>query len=194
MALDKLDSLMILACAVALIILLSLMVYTWYKWHVTEVKRAATSNESNESAEVDPAIEMTSYTPHHYPNAHFQHGYLNEVGRDSPNLSGSRTFLNEDVLKQKPFHKDAHPPPAFETKDVVYHADAERDPNVLKSGDIVFHANGPFDDNKTTNGLQSSHVVYNTDDVSGKRRWTESMVPGEDEGADEVSHRKNTYL
>ena len=190
MALDTLSSLMILVCVVALIILLSLIVYTWFKWHTKEVQQAAMSNES---AGVDQAIEMTSYTPHH-PQAHFQHGYLNEVGKVSPNLSGSRTFLNEDVLKQKPYQKDAKPPPAFETKDVVYHADAERDPNELRTGDIVFHANGPFDDNKTSNGLQVGHVVYNTENTSGKRRWTEPMVPGENEDGNEVSHRKNTYL
>ena len=191
MALDKLSSVMIVVCVVALIILLSLVVYTWYKWHAKEVQRAAAPSEPTS---VQPGIEITSYTPHH-PHAHFQHGYLNQVGRDSPNLSGSRTFLNEDVLKQKPFHKDANPPaPAFETKDVVYHANAERDPSELRSGDIVFHANGPFDENKTTSGLQVGHVVYNNGEASGRRRWTESMVPGEDQDEDEVSHRKNTYL
>lgn len=190
MALDNLSSLMILVCAVALVILVSLTVYTWYKWHMKEIQQAATPNQA---ASPELAVEMTSYTPHH-PQEHFQRGYLNVVGRDSPNLSGSRTFLNEDVLKQKPFTKDANPPsPAFESKDVVFHANAERNPDELKSSDVVFHANGPFADNKTANGIQAGHVVYNVEDTSGRRRWTESMVPGEDEDK-EVSHRKNTYL
>ena len=173
---NTLSSLMILVCAVALIILLSLVVYTWVKWHMNEVQQATTSNET---PGVNPAIETTSFTSH-YPQTHFQQGYLNTAGRDSPNLSGSRTFLNEDVLKQKPFPKDANPPPpAFETEDVVYHANAERDPSELKSGDIVFHANRPFGDRQTTDGLQAGHVVYNTEKTNGRRRWTESMVPGE---------------
>lgn len=190
MALDNLSSLMILVCAVALVILVSLTVYTWYKWHMKEIQQAATPNQA---ASPELAVEMTSYTPHH-PQEHFQRGYLNVVGRDSPNLSGSRTFLNEDVLKHKPFPKDANPPsPAFESKDVVFHANAERNPDKLKSSDVVFHANGPFADNKTANGIQAGHVVYNVEDTSGRRRWTESMVPEEDEDK-EVSHRKNTYL
>ena len=54
-------------------------------------------------------------------------------------------------------------------------------------------ANGPFADNKTTNGIQDGQVVYNVEDTSGKRRWTGSMVPGDDED-EKVSHSKNTYL
>lgn len=186
MALDTLSSLMILVCAVALVILVSLTVYTWYKWHMKEVQQAATSYQA---ASAELAVEMASYTPHH-AQSHFQRGYLNEAGRDSPNLSGSRTFLNDEVLKQKP----NLPPPAFESKDVVFHAHVERDPDELKSSDVVFHANGPFADNKTTNGIQTGQVVYNVEGTSGKRRWTESMVPGEDEDKREVSHRENTYL
>ena len=186
MALDKLSSLMILVCAVALVILVSLTVYTWYKWHMKEEQQAAAPNQA---ASAELAVEMTSYTPHH-PQSHFQRGYLNVAGRDSPNLSGSRTFLNDEVLKQKP----NPPPPSFESKDVVFHANAERNPDVLRSSDIVFHANGPFVDNKTTNGIQAGQVVYDVEDTSGKRRWTESIVPGDDEDEKEVSHRKNTYL
>lgn len=186
MALDMLSSLMILVCAVALVILVSLTVYTWYKWHMKEVQQPATPYQA---AGAELAVEMTSYTPHH-AQSHFQKGYLNAAGSDSPNLSGSRTFLNDEVLKQKP----NPPPPAFESKDVVFHANVERNPDEMKSSDIVFHANGPFADNKTTNGIQTGQVVYNLDGTSGKRRWTESLVPGEDEDERDVSHRKNTYL
>lgn len=187
MALDKLSSLMILVCVIALIILLSLVVFTWVKWHLREVRQPRAPIET-----ATPAIEITS--PNH-PPAHFQQGYLNTTGKDSPNLSGSRTFLNEDVLKQKPFPKDAGPVPEFQSKDVVFHANAERNPNELQSGDIVFHANGPFADNKTTNELQAGHLAYNnTDGTSVERRWTESMVPKEDEDDSDASHRKNTYL
>lgn len=186
MALDTLSSFMILVCAVALVILVSLTVYTWYKWHMKEVQQAATPYQA---ASAELAIEMTSHTPHH-PQSHFQRGYLNTVGRDSPNLSGSRTFLSDEVLKQKP----NLPPPAFESKDVVFHANAERNPDELKSSDVVFHANGPFAGNTTTDGIQAGQVVYNGEDTSGKRRWTESTVPAEDEDENDVSHRKNTYL
>ena len=187
MALDTLSSLMLLVCAVALVILVSLAVYTWYKWHMKELEQQATSPYEVASAELP--VEMTSYT-HHHPQSHFQKGYFNTAGRDSPNLSGSRTFLGDEVLKQKP----NSPPPAFESKDVIFHANAERHPDELNSGDIVFHANGPFADNKTTNGIEAGQVVYHAEDTSGKRRWTESMAPGEDEDEKEVSHRKNTYL
>ena len=128
---------MILVCAVALVILVSLTVYTWYKWHMKEIQQAATPNQA---ASAELAIEMTSHTPRH-PQSHFQRGYLNVAGRESPNLS----------------------------------------------------ANGPFADNKTTNGIQDVQVVYNVEDTSGKRRWTGSMVPGDDED-EKVSHSKNTYL
>ena len=186
MALDTLSSLMILVCAVALVILVSLTVYTWYKWHMKEVQQAATPYQA---ASAELAVEMTSYTPHH-PQSHFQRGYLNAAGRDSPNLSGSRTFLGDEVLKQKP-----NPPPsAFESKDVVFHANMEHNPDELKSSDIVFHGNGPFAHNKTTHESQTSQVVYNVDGTSGKRRWTESMAPGEDVDEKDVSHRQNTYL
>jgi len=186
MAMDRLSSLMILVCAVALVILVSLIVYTWYKWHTKEIQQAATPYQA---ASAELAFEMTSYTSDH-PQSHFQKGYLNTAGRDSPNLSGSRTFLNDEVLKQKP----NPPPPAFENRDVVFHANAERNPDELKSSDIVFHANGPFADNTTTNGIQAGQVVYNTEGTSGKRRWTKSMVPGEDEDEKDASHSKNTYL
>lgn len=189
MELDRLDSLMLLVCAVALVILISLAVYTWYKWHMKEVQQVASTSDQAAGAEL--AIEMASSAPHH-AQSHFQRGYLNVAGRDSPNLSGSRTLLNDEVLKQKP-----NPPPsAFESKDIVFHANAGRDPDEMRSGDIVFHANGPSADNKTTNGIQGGQLVYSVENTNGQRRWTASMVPGEDEVHDrDVSHHgTNTYL
>ena len=81
---------MILVCAVALVILVSLTVYTWYKWHMKEIQQAATPNQA---ASAELAIEMTSHTPHH-PQSHFQRGYLNVAGRDSPNLSANGPFAD----------------------------------------------------------------------------------------------------
>ena len=190
MALDpgQVDALMILVCAVALVILIALIAYTWVKWHQRQLNPPA--HESNEPAH--HGIELTGVRP----TAHYQKGYLNEVGRESPNLSGSRTFLNEDVLKQKPFHKHGNAPSDFQTKDVVYHADAERNPHELLAGDVVYHANGPFDreNNKTSDGVDVGHVVFNADEANGKRRWSESMTRAGESDKVEIAHRKNTYL
>lgn len=188
MALDpaKLDALMILVCVFALIILVALIIYTWVKWHQRQLNLPASSEPT------PPGIELTAVKP----AVHFQKGYLNDIGRDSPNLSGSRTFLNEDVLKQKPFSKDGSIPPEFQSKDVVYHANAERSPNQMFAGDVVYHVNGPYDrdSNKTTSGVDVGHVVFNPEDASGKRRWSESMARTGDSDEGKVSHRKNTYL
>lgn len=193
MALDPktLDSLMILVCAVALVSLVALIIYTWVKWHQRQL-----NPPPSPSSEPHPlGIELTGMKP----VTHFQKGYLNEVGRESPNLSGSRTFLNDDVLKQKPFPKDTTPPPEFQTKDVVYHANAERNPNEPLAGDIVYHANGPFDHHINTSapsGVDVGHVVYNANEpIHGEkqRALSESMARTPSD-SDPVSHRKNTYL
>ena len=187
MALDpeKLDALMILVCVVALVLLVGLVIYTWVKWHQKQIQSLA----SNEPA--PDGIEVVGIKP----AAHYQRGYLNEAGRNSPNLSGSRTFLNDDVLKQKPFSKDAGPPPPFESKDVVYHANAERDSQKLLAGDVAYNANArSFDqvNNQTGDAIDSSHVVFNAEEPSRRRRWTEPTAGEENEV--EASHRKNTYL
>lgn len=181
-----LDSLMILVCAVALVILIALAIYTWVRWHR---KQIAASFEA-----APTGIEVTGVTP----AANYQRGYLNDVGRDSPNLSGSRTFLHDDVLKQKAFPRDAKSPAQFESKDSVYHADAERNPKEMMAGDVVFHANRPSipGNNETVaaDKVDVGHVAYNVDETSGKRRWPESMARTSDSSEPEVSHRKNTYL
>ena len=189
MALDpeKLDALMILVCAVALVLLIGLVIYTWVKWHQKQIQSLA----FNESGPPEIAVEGIK------PAAHYQRGYLNEAGRNSSNLSGSRTFLNDDVLEQKPFLKDASPPPPFETKDVVYHANAERDPQKLLAGDAAYNANArSFGqvNNKTGDAIDSSHVVFNAEEPSRTRRWTEPKAQTGEENEVEVSHRKNTYL
>lgn len=191
MALDpeKLDALMILVCAVALVLLIGLVIYTWVKWHQKQIQLLA----SNEPGPAGIEVEGIK------PAAHYQRGYLNEAGRNSPNLSGSRTFLNDDVLEQKPFPTDACPPPPFETKDVVYHANSERNPQKLLAGHVAYNANaGSFHhdqvNNKTGDAIDSSHVVFNAEEPSRTRRWTQPTAQTGEENEVEVSHRKNTYL
>lgn len=184
---ETLDALMILVCVIALVILLAFVVYTWVKWH-----RQQTSSASNV-----PPPSSIEHSAGLRPVAHFQKGYLNEIGRESPNLSGSRTFLNEDVLKQKPYSENGSAPPEFQTKDVVYHVNAEHNPKELQSGDIVYHANGPYGSAKNipaANAVDAGNVAIKYEEPSGKRRWSESATLSGDHEKVEVSHRKNTYL
>ena len=188
MALDPktLDALIILVCVVALVILIGLVIYTWVKWHREQIQ-SLSSNEPAPAGIVVVGIK---------PAAHYQRGYLNEAGRNSPNLSGSRTFLNDEVLEQKPFPKDPYPPPPFETRDEVYLTNAERDPQNFLAGDVAYNANGPFDqvNNKTSNAIDSSYVVFNAEEPNRRRRFTEPTAPMGEGNEVEVSHRKNTYL
>ena len=172
---ETLDSLMIVVCVIALIILLSLIAYTWVKWH----KQEAQAQMQIINQPPPPAFEVAKHQPYP-PQGHFQHGYLNEAGKESPNLSGSRTFLNDDVLKQKPYTKGGRAP-EFQSDKVVYHAISEKNPDTLQVGDIVFHAKGPTAENGTADGVDAGHVVFNTADESVRTRRASS-------------HSKNTYL
>ena len=184
---ETLDALMILVCAIALVILLAFVVYTWVKWH-----RQQTSFASNV-----PPPSGIEHSAGLRPVAHFQKGYLNEIGRESPNLSGSRTFLNEDVLKQKPFSENGSAPPELQTKDVIQHINAEHNPREpLMSGDIVHHANRYYGSagNNTANEVDAGNVAIKYEEPSEKRRWSESAALTGDHENVQVSHRKNTYL
>ena len=164
MALDTLSSLMIVVCVVALIILLSLVAYTWVKWHRKEVQSQMQPVDQLLASPATEEIELTSRSPQPL----LQQGH---VKVDSPNLSGSQTFLNDDVLKQKSFPKDGNGP-AFQSNDVVYHANAERNPDEFQAGDIVLHAKEPF--NKTTDEVEAGHVAFNTEEMNGQRRRVDS--------------------
>ena len=177
MASETLDYMMILVCAVALVILLAFVVYTWIKWHRQQTQFLSSSNEQGPSG-----IELVGVTA----AAPYQRGYVNKIQRDSPNLSGSRTFLGEDVLQQKPFSKGIQPVPQFQTKDVVFHADAERNPN----GSVT---SSPGLRNSTVDGIDAGHAPHNVDERVEKR-WSESTVRSSGSNETEVSHRKNTYL
>ena len=183
---ETLDALMILVCVIALVILLAFVVYTWVKWH-----RQQTSSASNV-----PPPSSIEHSAGLRPVAHFQKGYLNEIGRESPNLSGSRTFLNEDVLKQKPFSENGSAPPELQTKDVIHHVNAEHNPKELLSGDIVYHANRSYGSarNNTANEVDGGNVAIKYEEPNEKRRWSESAALSGDHEKVEVSHRKNTYL
>lgn len=176
---ETLDSLMILVCVIALIILVSLIAYTWVKWHKQEAQAQMQIINQPPPPAFQPGAELRPYPP----QTHFQQGYVNEMGKNSPNLSGSRTLLNDDVLKQKPYPKDGSAP-EFQSNDVVYNADSVKNPDALQAGDVVFHAKGPTAENKTADDddVEAGHVVFNTGDESLRARPRIS------------SHSKNTYL
>lgn len=171
---ETLDALMILVCVIALVILLAFVVYTWVKWH-----RQQTSFALNV-----PPPSGIEHSAGLRPVAHFQKGYLNEIGRESPNLSGSRTFLNEDVLKQKPFSENGSASPELQTKDVIQHINAEHNPN------RYYGSAG----NNTANEVDAGNVAIKYEEPSEKRRWSESAALTGDHEKVQVSHRKNTYL
>ena len=182
-----LDYLMILVCAVALVILLAFVVYTWIKWHNQQEQFTPSNEQGPAEIELVGVSAAKSY----------QRGYLNEVGRDSQNLSGSRTFLGEDVFQQKPFSKGTQPAQTFQIKDVAHYGDVEHNPRVSMDSDVVVHSNGPLSrgiQNETLDGAHSFHAVHDVDKRVERRRWSESTARTGVSNEIDVSHKTNTYL
>lgn len=183
MAVDAqtLDALMILVCALALVILIALVAYTWIKWHQKQVQNLSSNERGPSEIEV---MGVSRAAPYHG-------GYMNEATKNSPNLSGSRTFLGEDVLRQKPFPSVSQPPPPFKGNGVIYKTGVEGN-----AGDVAYLTNEPYNRarNETVDGVNAGHVAHNIDERDGRRRWSESTVRTGDSHNSEASHRKNTYL
>ncbi|XP_067032828.1 uncharacterized protein [Acropora muricata] len=183
MAVDAqtLDALMILVCALALVILIALVAYTWIIWHREQLQNLSSNERGPSEIEV---VGVSRAAP-------YQGGYMNEATKNSPNLSGSRTFLGEEVLREKPFSNVSQPSPPFKSNGVIYKTGVERN-----AGDVAFHTIESYNRgrNETVDGIKGGHVAQNIDERDGRRRWSESTVRTGDSHNSEASHRKNTYL
>ena len=93
MALNTLDSLMITVTVLALVGLLSLAVYTWIKWRRKQLHLRWAREFTHTAAE---PMELPTYHRVTVPN-----------DIDSPNVSGSRRLLSEEVVP--------HPPESYAT-------------------------------------------------------------------------------